>query len=198
MKIIQDLTTRQTAVLRFLQQKISQEGRPPTIREICKHFGFKSTGTARDYLSTLSKKGHIKLKPKEARSIELSRPLMFRIPILGRITAGLPDLALEEMDGYLHLDEFLPQADRQIFGLKITGESMKNKGIHDGDIALVRRQRTADSGDIVAALIENEATIKILQRQKSKFVLAPAHETYGIIEKPFAILGKVIAVVKKF
>lgn len=198
MKIIQDLTTKQSAVLKFLQHKIAREGRPPTIREIGKQFGFKSTGTSRDYLSALSKKGYIKLKARESRSIELSRPLALRIPILGRITAGLPDLALEEIEGYVHLDEFLTHQDRQIFALNIKGESMKDKGIHEGDVALVRRQRTADNGDIVAALIDNEATIKILKKQKTKFVLAPANEAYGLIEKPFTILGKVIAVIKKF
>ncbi len=198
MKITNELTTKQRAVLRFLQQKVAQEGRPPTIREIGQRFGFKSTGTSRDYLKTLSKKGFIKLKSRKARSIELSTPVAMRIPILGHIMAGLPDLALEEIESYVCLDEFLSNEDRQIFALKIKGNSMIDKGIHEGDVAVVRRQRLASDGDIIAALIDQEATIKILKKRGDNFILSPANNSYEDIRKPFTILGKVIAVIKKF
>ncbi len=198
MKIIKDLTTKQSAILKFLQKSISEDGRPPTIREIGKRFGFSSTGTTRDYLKNLAKKGYIRLKPRQSRSIELVKPLIFRIPILGKITAGLPDLAQEDIQEYLYLDQYLSNSERQIFALKIKGDSMKDKGIQEGDLAIIKRQRLADAGNIIAALIDQEATIKILKKENSSFVLAPANEDYGVIRKHFSILGKVIAVIKRF
>ncbi len=198
MKIIGDITSKQAAILKFLQNKISQEGRPPTLREIGRQFGFKSTGTTRDYLNSLSKKGYIRLKPRQSRAIELVRHVTFRVPILGNITAGKPDLALEEVRDYLSLDEYLSTQDRQIFALKVKGDSMIGKGIHEGDIAIVRKQQLADTGDIVAALLDNEATIKILKKKKSGFFLEAANSAYPEIHAPFTILGKVIAVIKKF
>ncbi len=193
-----DLTTKQAKILRFLQNKIIEKGSAPTLREIGQQFGFRSTGTTRDYLNSLSKKGYIRLTPRQSRSIELVKPLVFRIPILGSIMAGMPDLALEETQGFLYLDELLPNQDREIFALRIKGDSMVEKGIYEGDIAIVKRQRLADDGDIVAALLGNEATIKIFRKEKSAFFLAPANKSYREIRKPFEILGRVIAVVKKF
>jgi len=198
MKVMQDLTTKQTAVLKFLQDKINHEGRPPTIREIGTRFGFKSTGTSRDYLQILSKKGYIKLKSRQARSIELNKPLTLRIPVLGSIMAGMPDLALEEIESYISLEDFLSDENKEMFALKIKGDSMIDKGIHEGDIAIIRRQRKADENDIIAALINDEATIKILKKKSSGFILAPANSAYEEIRKPFTILGRVTAVIKKF
>lgn len=198
MKIIKDLTTKQAAILKFLRDKITEEGRPPTLREIGERFGFKSTGTTRDHLRNLSQKGYIKLRSRQARAIELVKPLALRIPILGQIMAGMPDLAFEEIEGYISWDDFLSHQDRQIFALKIKGDSMIEKGIHEGDLAIIRRQRLADDGDIVAALIDQEATIKILKKRGESFILAPANDAYPEIRKAFTILGKVIAVIKKF
>lgn len=192
------LTTKQRTVLRFIQNQIMEEGRPPTIREIGERFAFKSTGTTRDYLKTLSKKGYIRLKARQSRSIELVKPRALRIPVLGQIMAGMPDLASEEISDYLHIDEFLPNQDRQIFALKIKGDSMIEKGINEGDFAVIRRQLTANQGDIIAALIGQEATVKILKKRNDRFVLAPANSNYAEILKPFSILGKVVAVIKRF
>lgn len=199
MKIISDLTTKQGAVLKFIQNRITDAGRPPTIREIGQRFGFSSTGTTRGYLKNLSQKGYIRLKPKQSRAIELVKPIVFRIPVIGNITAGQPDIALEEIQDYVSLDQFLPNQEREVFALKIKGDSMIEKGIHEGDIAIIKRQRLAEAGDVIAALIENEATIKILKRERgSIFCLEPANKAYETIRKPFTIIGKVIAVIKKF
>ncbi|MBI5873636.1 MAG: transcriptional repressor LexA [Candidatus Omnitrophica bacterium] len=198
MKIIRDLTTKQAAILKFLQNKVTEEGRPPTIREIGERFAFRSTGTTRDHLKSLSQKGYIRLKARQSRSIELVRPMALRIPVLGKIMAGKPDLALEEIIDYVHLDEFISSQDRQVFALKIKGDSMIDKGIHEGDIAVIRAQRLASEGDIVAALLDQEATIKILKKKGGSFILAPANSKYCEIHKPFTILGKVVAVIKKF
>jgi len=193
-----DLTQRQASILRFIRENVTTKGRPPTLREIGHHFGFRSTGTTRGHLKSLADKGYLKLHKNTARSIELTRPAALRIPVLGRIMAGMPELAFEETEGFLQLDELLPTADKEVFGLKIEGESMTEKGIHPGDIAIVTRQRSALPGDIVAALIENEATIKILKKDGSKYYLGAAHPRFKPIRKPFTILGKVTAVLKRF
>lgn len=193
-----DLTDRQAKILAFIKSQVTRTGRPPTLREIGTHFGFKSTGTTRDHLAALSRKGFLRLLPRQSRSIELSHPVVLRVPILGTIIAGMPDLAMEETEGYLFLDEFLSGPEKTIFALKIKGDSMKDKGIMETDTAIVRKQKTADPGDVVCALIENEATIKTLEKNKAGFFLKPANPAYPDIHKPFSILGKVIAVIKKF
>ena len=193
-----DITARQASILGFIQRTINHTGRPPTIREIGKHFGFKSTGTTRDHLKSLSRKGFITLTPRQSRAINLKTPVAFRIPMIGSIVAGMPDIALEEIDEYVYLDEFLPGPDKQIFALKVRGDSMKDAGINPGDIAIVRRQRIADAGQVVAALVGHEATIKTLEKNKAGFYLKPANTSYPDIREPFSILGKVIAVIKKF
>jgi repressor LexA len=192
------LTIRQTHILTFIRDRINASGRPPTLREIGTHFGFRSTGTTRDHLNSLAKKGYLTRTGKTARSIELKRPLIFRIPIMGRIVAGMPNIAEEEVAGYLELDQFLPRPDKDIFALAIHGESMKDKGIDNGDVAIIRKQKLASPGDIIAALLENEATIKILKKNNKESYLAAANKNFPEIHKPFVILGKVIAVIKRF
>jgi repressor LexA len=198
MKPALNLTAKQAQILKFIQNKSSENGKPPTLREIGRQFGFNSTGTTRDHLKSLAKKGYIRLTPRQSRSIELVKPVIFRIPILGKIMAGMPQLAFEETEGFLHLDEFLPNPDREIFALTVKGDSMIEKGIHGGDVAIIRRQRIATDGDIVAALIENEATIKIFKKQKNTIYLAPANKDHKEIRSSFEVLGRVAAVIKKF
>jgi len=197
MRIYIDITPKQRKILRFIQNKISHDGRPPTIREIATWFGFKSTGTVRDYLKILAKKGYLKLNPKKSRAIELARNIAFRIPILGQITAGLPNLAYEEIDEYLNLENFLSSADKEIYALRVKGDSMSGKNIFDGDLALVKRQPLADDGDVVAALIESEATIKTLRKKHNRAYLEPANKRYSTIHDEFKIIGKVIATIRK-
>lgn len=198
MKPALNLTAKQARILRFIQNKASVNGIPPTLREIGRQFGFNSTGTTRDHLKSLAKKGYIRLIPRRSRSIELVKPVIFRIPILGNIMAGMPQLAFEETECFLHLDEFLPNPDREVFALTIKGDSMMEKGIYEGDVAIIRRQRIATDGDIVAALIGNEATIKIFKKQKAHIYLAPANKDYKEIRSSFEVLGRVVAVIKKF
>ena len=190
------LTSKQAQVLRFIRKTVSSTGRPPTIREIGGHFGFKSTGTTRDYLKNLARKGFIQLTPRQSRAISVRSQDALNIPILGRIVAGMPDLALEEMDGYVRLDQFLSSEEKEIFALKIRGESMVDHGIREGDVAIIRKQKTAQRGDVIAALIENEATVKILEKNKTGFFLKPANPAYPEIHKPFSVLGKVIAILR--
>lgn len=198
MNIYKDITTKQQRVLRFIQNKISKEGRPPTIREIAGWFGFKSTGTVRDYLRILVKKGYLKVTPKKSRAIELHRSTAFRIPIIGSITAGVPNLAYEEIDEYVNVEDFLSSADKDIFALRIKGDSMAERHIFDGDIALIRRQSLANDGDIIAALINEEATVKTLRKKGNLIYLEPANKKYQPITKEFTIIGRVIATIRKY
>ena len=198
MRIYTDITPKQKKILRFIQNKISHEGKPPTIREIASWFGFKSTGTVRDYLRILAKKGYLKLTPKKSRAIELAKNIAFKIPIIGQITAGIPNLAYEEIDEYLNLENFLSSADKEVYALRVKGDSMTGKNIFDGDLALVKKQLVAEDGDIIAALIENEATIKTLRKKNSKVYLEAANKHYSPISKEFKVIGKVIATIRRY
>lgn len=197
MKIYRDMTAKQNRILRFIQNKISHEGRPPTIREIASWFGFKSTGTVRDYLDALTQKGYLKKTPRKSRAIELAKNIAFRIPIVGNIAAGVPNLAYEEIDEYLNIEDFLSGAEQDIFAVRIKGDSMVDKHIFEGDLALVKKQALADDGDVVVALLGDEATVKTLRKHNKDIYLEPANKKYPAIRKEFRIIGKVIATVRK-
>ena len=199
MTITQSLTQKQKNVLKFIYEQIRDKQSAPTIREIAAHFGFSSTGTVRDYLNALSDKGFIRLQEGKARAIELVRETLFSIPILGRVQAGLPTLAVEEIEGYLNLDS-LVFSDDETFALRVRGDSMINAGIFPDDLVLVRRQNVAQSGEVVVALKEDEATVKTLLKKGSKFFLEPANPKYDAIpvDREVSIIGKVISVIRKF
>jgi len=199
MKIYQDITPKQKQILRFIQNKIIHEGKPPTIREIACWFGFKSTGTVRDYLRALAQKGYIKITPNKARAIELIKAVALRIPILGHIPAGRPELIYEEVDNYFAIDELLPSSEKEIFALRIKGDSLIEKGIFEGDLAIVKKQQIASDGDIVAArlLDNNETTVKIFRNKNNSIYLEPANKNFSPIHKEFNIIGKVIAILRK-
>ncbi|MBM3252616.1 MAG: transcriptional repressor LexA [Candidatus Omnitrophica bacterium] len=199
---MKDLTAKQRMVLLFIQDKVKKEGIPPTIREIGRNFGFRSTGTVRDYLNNLKKKGYLKIAPRKSRAIELIRRAGFRIPILGNVMAGAPNLAFEEVEGYLDLDDFSSRHDNDIFALNIKGDSLIEAGIFEGDLAIVKKQSTAQDGDLIVALIENEATVKRF-RHKAKnkeheIWLEPANKNYLPIYQEFSLIGKVIGVLRKY
>ena len=196
---MEELTNKQKKLLNFIQDKIRLEGIPPTIREIGIHFGFSSTGTVRDYLKILSKKGYLKIKPKKSRSIELSRPFGYRIPVLAEIRAGEPNLAYENIERYLDLNDFSYRKDQEIFALKVKGDSMTDAGILEGDLVLVRKQRMAATGEIIVALLNNnEATVKRLKSKSGRIYLESANANYPPIYEEFSIIGKVIATIRKY
>lgn len=192
------LTKKQERVLKFILDKIKIQGSSPTIREIGRHFGFKSTGTVRDYINSLAKKGLLKHTPRIARGIEVIGTHLFKVPILGRIRAGAPYPAYEDIEGYVDFKEF--SVSDEIFALRVKGDSMEGAGILEGDLALVRRQPVARDGDIVVALIDNEATIKRFYREKNRIRLEPANKDYKniYVDKDFRIIGKVISVIRKY
>jgi len=181
-----ELTPRQREVLDFIREMIENKGLPPTIREIGESFKIASTNGVRAILSALSRKGYIRRKPLVSRGIELAKKAKasfdytresayVTVPLVGRIAAGLPTLAVENIEGSIAVDRtFLPGGD--VFSLKVEGESMKDSGIFDGDYVLARVQSVAEKGDIVVAVIGEEATVKkyVPQRNRVKLPIQPS------------------------
>lgn len=193
------LTAKQREVLKFIYKAVKTDHRPPTIREIAAHFGFSSTGTVRDYLRALIDKGYIKVASNKSRAIELIRETLFSFPILGKVRAGLPNLAVEEIEGYLNLDS-LVFSDESTFALRVQGDSMTGAGIMPNDLVLVRKQNMAQSGETIVALINDEATVKNLGRRDGDYYLEPANPNYSPVkvDSNVSIVGKVISVVRRF
>lgn len=195
---MKDLTFKQKKVLKFIWEKIKRDNIPPTLREIGKQFNFSSTGTVRDYLSSLAEKGYIRIKKAQARAIELVNERIFQIPIIGKVRAGPPELAFEDIDGYVNLDNFL--FNQEVFALRVKGDSLKDIGVLEGDLALVQKQNTAMGGDIVVAMINEKATIKILKIEGGHIALCPANDKYSNLEvnEDTKIVGKVLTVIRKY
>lgn len=195
------LTEKQKRVLSFIRKKI-QEGHPPTIREIGDGLGFNSTGTVRDYLKALIQKGFLRRLNSKSRAIELTEASDFkRIPIIGTIMAGAPNLAYEEIRGYVHVDDlFLGRLSfDDVFALRIKGDSMIDAGIMDGDIAVIKKQANAENKEIVAALLDNnEVTLKRLRRKPGKYYLEAANLNYPPIFEEFKLIGKLITIIRKY
>jgi len=199
MHTLQSLTSRQKEVLQFIYERIRTSNLPPTIREIASHFAFSSTGTVRDHLKALSQKGFIRTSANKSRAIELIRDSIFNVPILGRVRAGSPSLAVEEIEGYLNLDRLI-FSDDNIFALKVKGDSMIGDGIMPDDLVLVKRQEAAQAGETVVALIGEDATVKRLIRNGSQYYLEAANPKYSPIpvNGETSIIGKVISVIRKY
>ncbi len=207
------LTARQREVLEFIRQFMTQSGFPPTVREIGAHFGFVPRSVF-DHLKALERKGVLRRVASKSRSLQLldgptpsppaPRPAApFReLPILGTVAAGEPLLADQNVEGTLTISRDWVNGD-DAFLLKVKGESMINAHILPGDLALVRRQTTAENGEIVVALLNDEATVKRIFFRRDIIVLQPEHPTMPPIqvkkgEKSFQILGKVIGIMRRF
>ncbi len=193
------LTPKQKQVLQYIFECIKEKQLPPTLREIAAEFKFSSTGTVRDHLRALVRKGFIKIEEGKSRAIELVQEALFQIPVIGKVQAGAPILAVENLDGYLDLKEVI-FPDKDIFALKVKGDSMRNAGILEEDFVLVRKQEMAAVGEIVIALIGDEVTVKRLAKREGKYFLDPANKNYQPIpvDEKISILGVVIHVVRKY
>lgn len=201
--MLPQLTSKQKSIYEFLCTTIREKGYAPSIPEIGQRFKITSTRGVFDHLCALEKKGYIRRIGK--RAIDISSPSgrsafpeATEIPILGRIRAGAPILAEENIEGYLPVANEI--AGKDAFALKVKGDSMIEDGIFAGDYVIIRRQETADNGDIVCALIENEATLKRFHRQGSTVVLKPANKNYDPItvsKGEFRVLGKATGVIRK-
>jgi len=195
------LTEKQEKVLNFIRKRIG-ERHPPTIREIGEELGFKSTGTVRDYLRALIRKGLVRRMNNKSRAIELTeRAALNKIPIIGTIMAGRPNLAYEEIQGYVDTDDlFLGRLSfDDVFALKVKGDSMVDAGILEGDVAVIRKLSSASNNDIVAALLDNnEVTLKRLRNKAGKHYLEAANINYPPIFEEFKVIGKLMTVIRKY
>jgi repressor LexA len=211
------LTDRQQAVLDFISRSIERRGYPPTLREIGEHMGIRSTNGVNDHLKALEKKGYLEREDLKSRAL---RPIgsavgrsgaaqqgltgnMVEVPLLGRVAAGEPILAVEQAEDSVKVDRFFLGAHREVFALKVKGDSMIDAGIYDGDFIFVKKQLQANRGDIVVAMIENEATVKYFYPEAEQIVFKPANQRLGPIVvrkrdwKSVNLIGLVVGVYRK-
>jgi repressor LexA len=198
---MKDLTDKQKRILEFLREYAGAHGYPPTVREIGEHFRFL-WAAARRHLQAIEKKGFIKLKPSTSRGIEIPGLMPsggFMLPVAGRIRAGRPILAREDIDTHILIDKSLfPHSDS--FSLRVTGDSMIEAGILDGDYVVVKPQKTIENGEIGVVLIEDEATVKRVYKEKKKIVLKPENRNMQPTThnpEEVTIIGKVVGVIRK-
>ncbi|HIZ19554.1 MAG TPA: transcriptional repressor LexA [Firmicutes bacterium] len=191
------LNEKQQRVLMFLKER-AQDGIPPTVREICAAAGIKSTSTVHAYLKLLEDEGYISRQSGLNRAIRMPGESVARVPLLGKVTAGKPILAIEEVEEYVPYSGGGYQPG-DLFALRVVGDSMINAGILNGDVVIVRKKPTAENGEIVVALIGDEATVKRLYREKGHIRLQPENDAYEpIIVDEVIVLGKVISLLRYF
>lgn len=212
--MVEGLTERQRQTLEFIAETVADRGYPPSVRETCEALGLASSSTVHSHLQALQRKGYIKIDPTKPRAIEVlfdaetglaseRRPAR-SVPLLGRVAAGAPILAEQNVEEIYPMPSDLV-GDGTVFMLEVNGDSMIDAGILDGDYVIIRQQPTAHSGEIVAAMIPSEhgdaeATVKTLRHRGSAMVLEPANERLEPFEAPDGteILGKVVAVLRKY
>ncbi|WP_071394620.1 transcriptional repressor LexA [Bacillus tuaregi] len=199
------LSKRQQDILEFIKNEVKQKGYPPSVREIGEAVGLASSSTVHGHLARLETKGLIRRDPTKPRAIEIldidedahiPRSNVINVPIVGKVTAGQPITAIENVEEFFPLPESLAPSDEQLFMLEVMGDSMIEAGILDGDYVIVRQQSTANNGDIVVAMTdEDEATVKRFFKETDYFRLQPENSALDpIILRNVSILGKVIGV----
>ena len=193
------MTKSQKKVYDYLKSRV-QEGLPPTVREICQATGLKSTSSVHAHLKTLEREGYISREAGLNRAIHIvGEQKTTQVPIVGRVAAGQPILAVEQVEGYVPFSA--PSDGYEYFALNVRGESMRMIGIMNGDIVIARQTSTARDGHIVVAMIEDEATVKTFYREKDRIRLQPENSDYQPIyaqEDEVSILGKVVAVMRYY
>lgn len=198
-----DLTDKQQLILNFIKDSINDSGFPPTVREIGDKFGITVKG-AYDHMKAIEKKGFIKTEHNKSRAIVIMdddleiKSSGISIPLLGRIAAGSPIMAEENIEDYLSFPEEM-FSKGEYFALTVKGDSMIEGGIYDGDIAVIKKQNTANNGEIVAALIDDEATLKVFQKTSNSIKLMPRNAAYKPIETTdVTIMGRLAAVFRRY
>ena len=203
-----DITKRQKEVLDYIKKYVASHGYPPAIREICKGVNLSSPATVFVHMKNLEQLGYIKTTSNKFRTIEIigdneyleTNEDVVKVPLLGKITAGSPITAIEQPNEFFDIPASLIPATATVFTLHVSGESMINAGIYDGDYVIVQKQSNAKNGDIVVAMTkENEATIKTFYKEKDYIRLQPENDTMEpIILDDCVILGKAIGLYRKF
>ena len=199
------LTKRQTAIYEFLKSRIKEDGYPPSVREICAGVGLSSTSSVHSHLATLEKKGFIRHSKSKNRSIEILEKDFYysgddyqTVPIIGKVTAGQPILAFEDIQGFFPIPiEYI--GNHEVFMLKVSGDSMTERGVMDKDMVLVKKQPTAMNGEMVVALIDDSATVKTFYKERSRIRLQPENSAYEpIYADDVTILGVVIGLYRRY
>lgn len=205
-----DITEQQKKILNYIQKEVNTKGYPPSVREICSAVGLKSTSSVHAHLEKLEKNGYIRRDPTKPRAIEILNPdnnnnilqdhtikEVVSIPVVGKVAAGQPILAVENIEDTFPVPvDFLDNSN--YFMLQVKGDSMIQAGILDGDYVLVRQQQSANNGDIVVALLDDEATVKTFYKEKDCIRLQPENPNLSpIFTKEVIILGKVKGVFRK-
>ncbi|KJR98947.1 MAG: hypothetical protein VR68_09865 [Peptococcaceae bacterium BRH_c4a] len=199
------LTSREVAIIDFIKNSVRTKGYPPSVREIGAFVGLKSSSTVHGYLKRLEEKGYLRRDPTKPRALELMGDLgrvqlndINLVPVLGRVAAGQPILASENLDYTIPLPVSY-FGDGQFFMLKVRGDSMIDAGIHEGDLVVVRQQPNANNGDIVVALMGDESTVKRFYREDSHVRLQPENQAMEpIITRDVSILGKVVGLLRRY
>lgn len=214
---MQGLTARQEQTLDFIRKSIEERGYPPTLREIGEYMGIRSTNGVNDHLRALERKGYLRREDMKSRALKLvsggasesSTPVkvpdddLVEVRVLGRVAAGLPLLAEENVIDTVRVDRMLVRGGREVFGLRVTGDSMIEAGIMSGDYIFVKKQSTAERGDIVVALIGDEATVKYFYPERDYVRFQPANSQMAPILvrasdfKSTMLLGKVVGVYRR-
>ncbi|MBU5590674.1 transcriptional repressor LexA [Clostridium sp. MSJ-4] len=197
-------SSKQEEIYTFLKSYTEEKGYPPSVREICEAVSLRSTSTVHGHLKRLEKKGLIKRDPTKPRALEIlelsmQKKEMVDIPIMGKVTAGMPILAVENIEDTFSIPMNFVKHDKDLFMLKVSGDSMIDAGIFNGDLAIIEKIQTAINGDIVVALIENEATIKRFFKEDDHIRLQPENKTMDpIIVNDCAILGKLVGIYRRY
>ena len=208
------LTERQESILNFIKQFVQETGYPPTLREIGRNFGISSTFGVKRHLEALVKKGFLNIESNASRGITLLRneidfedsisasgdDLFIKLPVVGRVAAGSPILAVENIESSIIIDSSYLKNAENAFALRVHGDSMINAGIKEGDLVIVSPEENPRSGDIIVALLEDEATVKRLQLKGKEVILIPENDNYNPItitnKETFKIIGKIKGVVR--
>lgn len=200
-----DLTPRQRQILEFIKREVQQKGYPPSVREIGQAVGLSSSSTVHGHLGKLENKGYIRRDPTKPRALEVldgssgaARAELVYAPVVGRVTAGAPIMAVENIEGYFPLPKDFTGSG-EMFLLQVQGDSMLKAGILNGDYVVVRQQPDASNGEIVVALLGDEATVKRFYKENGHIRLQPENDLYEpIISTDVSVLGKVVGVYRLF
>lgn len=202
--MIKEGSDKQSQIYNFLLEFTKSKGYPPSVREICQAVSLKSTSTVHGHLKRLEKKGLIYRDPTKPRALEIvelstEEKELIDIPIIGKVTAGMPILATENIEDMFQIPLNYVKHNNELFILRVTGDSMIEAGILDGDLAIIEQKNLASNGDIIVALIENEATIKRFFKEDGYVRLQPENKNYDpIIVPDCSILGKLVGIYRAY
>jgi repressor LexA len=195
---------KQSEILNFIKKQLKEKGYPPSVREICVGVGLKSTSTVHGHLERMEKKGLIKRDKTKTRAIEIiedsfNKKELINIPLIGTVTAGVPILAFENIEDTFSIPADFVKSTKELFMLRIKGESMIEAGILNGDLAIIEKDNSAENGEIVVALIDNDATLKRFYKEKDYIRLQPENSSMApIIVSDCTILGKLVGLYREY